>query len=383
MRAWERWVAAGWAALLVLALVKHAAAPNRGSVWPIYAEGSRELWAGSPARSLNACQHLPYFADLVAPFAALPDRLGAPLWFVFTTTVFLTGVRAFLRAFAPPEWSRRQHVLVWNALPWVGLGSLVNNQTNPLIAGLWAWACVLLKARPAVAGVLVALTAFKLYPVVLGCVLAPLAPRRFTLALVLGVLGLLAWPFLFHPAERVWERYTLMWVYLSSGLHASTYDYVGLREALGRWGLPLSPGTFAPFAAAAGVAVGLRAWRSSGERVRHALALGALWCVTFGPSVEPQTFLLASLPASMLLADALGPSGRPRLGFWAALAAVMVVGPLQNEILGPAVWRAVVGSKAAAAGALVLLGLAWAAAGRAGSGGGLGESPCRAGPGAA
>ena len=349
-----------WAVVIVGLVVKQLLAPQRHTLYPQYAQTARDLAAGAAPTTAYGVQHLPYFADLLAAIAALPDRIGGVLWVAASVGVLLTGWRALVRRFASAE--DHDHVLGGGALVLavVGLGSLGNGQANVLITGcLLHGAAASATGRWWAAAAWLAVTGFKVYPWALGAVYAARFPRRFAGPFAAAVAACLIVPFALHPADVVLGRYQGVIAYLASGVHYEAYSFLNVRDALAVWGPAPSPAQFLPIQAATGAAIvmllGVAARRGADEAtvVLRGFLLTTLWFVTFGPSVEWQTYLLAA-PALAWEASLAFRRGRPTVGL-ALLAAVVVIGPLHTSVFGVSVQRAVVGSKV---GCWVLLAVA-------------------------
>jgi len=349
---WRSAMVAAWVGLFLFVIIKNSLWPHKGSVYPLYAQSSRDLWSGVPPTSPTAIQHLPWFGDLLAPFAHLPDFLGSNLWFIAILIVFISGTMNYLRLVLPPEISTWQRLLIGTMIPWIGLGSLINNQTNTLIAGLLLWSCVCIAERRwKLAACLIALTSFKLYPLVMGLVFVAMVPRQLAIRLLIAILMVNAIPFVLHPSDLIFERHLGMWNYLQSGIHNQLYDYTSLREFGLRWVGPLPASVVLVTQAVTGLIIALICRRlvvlqvSEAIAIRHAFTLTMLWCITFGPSVEPHTFLLASVPIACLVVTM---DRRSRIGLIVGLMMVAIIGPLQNQLLGSTIFHLVLRSKIAA-----------------------------------
>jgi len=346
---WSRAAAAVWVAVFAYALVKNLASPVRHTVYPLHAKAARELARGEPLAVIVASQHLPYFAGvIVAPFAALPDRYGGTLWGLTSLAILYTGLRAFAGRFAPGDVTARAIILV--AAPLAGIGSVANNQSNLFIAGCFAWGAALVHDRRWwTAAVVLAAPGFKLYTLAPGLVYAALYPRRFAARFAGAAAGWWLLPFLIYPADPLHERFATVGVYIGTGSHYENYPFMGVREFLERYAVRLGPGAYFPVQAAAGALIPvlliLRRRAGAGARDVDAAAavLSGLWCVTFGPSVEPQTYLLAGAGLGLIVATG------TRAAAGLAVAAVLICGPLQTDLLGPAVRTAVTKSKVACA----------------------------------
>ncbi|VTS06342.1 glycosyltransferase family 87 protein [Tuwongella immobilis] len=340
-----------WLGILLIVLVKNTGWPQKNSVYPLYAQASRELWAGVPPTSPTAIQHLPWFADLLAPFAWLPDRIGATLWFATILLVFVTGIQRFARHALPPQLPHCQRLWFECLIPWIGLGSLLNNQTNTLIAGLFLWATVgMIERRWWLTSIAIALTSFKLYPVGLGLVFAARQPRELIPRMLICGLALVALPWLIHADEWVAQRHLGMWEYLRSGVHYQLYAYTSLREFGLRWfggWPPLGYSTLqiGSFVAILVVARWCRLGIDSPKPVIDLLTLTTIWMITLGPSVEPHTFLIASVPIAWLSLRVM----RERPGLTIPMVGMLsIIGILQNEVLGRTIHHAILESKIAA-----------------------------------
>lgn len=334
--------------LLVVA-VKATLSPARHSVYPEYADAGRDIWADEPL-GFVARQYLPYFSIAMTPLAVLPERLGCMLWTVLQLLIYFTGLRAFQRAFVP-----RQQVATFLAVSLlVGLSSLWNQQANTFIIGCLLWGSVaLVRQRWWLAALCLGLPAFKLYPLALGLVYAVFAPRlAWRLALV--VLALVLLPILFLGLEATWTRYAWIAEYAAEGVHSVRFNLVGVRELLARHGYDFEMRSFFWIQAFTGALIPLLLLVSSPEnRVRAAFLLTSLWFVTFGPSVEAQTYLLAAPALGLLLAQAQQRGAWLSWGF--LLGVVLVAGPAQTSLLGSEMQRWLAQAKPAC----VLLTLVW------------------------
>lgn len=344
-----RVAAAVWVAVFAFTAVKNLASPVRHTVYPLHARAARELARGEAPAAVVSLQHLPYFAGvIVAPFAALPDRYGGTLWGLASVGLLFTGLRAFAGRFAPGDERARAVILI--SAPLAGIGSIANNQSNLFIAGCLAWGAVLVRdGRWWAAAVALAAPGFKLYPLALGLVYAALYPRAFAVRFAGAVAGWWLLPFLLYPGSVIHERVASVGVYIATGEHYENYPFMGVREFLEQYVARLGPGVYFPIQAAAGAVIPLlllrrrRAGAADVDTDARAAVLTGLWCVTFGPSVEPQTYLLAGAGLGLLIAT----GGRAAAGL--AAVAVLVCGPLETDLFGPAARVAITGSKAACA----------------------------------
>ncbi len=340
-----------WAVLAIAITTKHLIAPGTHSVYPGYAQTARDLAANRDANTCYAVQHLPYFGDLLQPFSLLSDRAGGLVWLAGSLALLCTGLRAFVDRFAQPferDWVLACSLIIALA---VGIGSLGNAQSNIMITGCLLWGTVAVaEKRWWLAALLLALPAFKLYPLALGLVYAALYPRKFAPRFAMVVAGLLALPFLLHHDAIVAARYQGLWEYLTSGTHYTIYSFLNVRDSLAHYGWVLPPKYFLPIQAATGGTIVLLAWRDRWRGLRdddvvlRVFVLTSLWFVTFGPSVEWQTYLLAA-PALGWAGARLWNTDRPTVAGLVLVAAVVVLGPLQTSLFGMPAQRAARDSK--------------------------------------
>ena len=323
-----------WVGTFVFIAVKSVATPTKRTMYPHYAETAREWISEGQFTSIISYQYLPYFGDLMAPFAAMPDGLGSPCWAILCFVVYGTGIRAFLRVHAPesgPAGVGRDLALLCGLC--VGCGSLSNGQSNLLIIGSWLWAAVAVRDRRWwAAAFLFALPMFKMYTLVAGLVFAFLYPRQLAGRLAVCVGVLLALPFLFHPDAAVWHRHETALAYLTGGDHYRIFNFQTLYEA---WLVcigPIDPARLLPVQALAGLAVplvlALRRWRGAdhAELEKRGLFLTAMWCVSFGPSIEPQTYILVAPALGWWLARCVAGPRPSRVGAAFVTAAVIMAG---------------------------------------------------------
>src|SRR4051794_26575576 len=86
-RSWSRLALAAWAIALVAVCGRAAVDPQRHTLYPTYAQASRDWLAGEDlylryARSpqLDQFRYSPVVGALFAPLGLLPDRAGGVLW---------------------------------------------------------------------------------------------------------------------------------------------------------------------------------------------------------------------------------------------------------------------------------------------------------------
>lgn len=326
-----------WIALALFVIIKNLASPAKHTVYPLYSAAARELMAGDVTAATISHQYLPYFYGILgSPFAQLPNRYGGTLWGIASLGFLLLGLRALIRELQPLYPKLVPVLLI--VTPIIGMGSIANNQSNMLILGSLAWgtACVL-QRRWWSAALLLALPGFKFYPLALGLLLSVLAPRQLSWRLI-GAFAL--WnllPFAFWDHATLQERFAFVAEYIRSGVHYDNYSFLGVREYAEKIGLHLSHRAYFPIQAGVGAILALlmlgrkTLGHPREELITEAFILTSLWSVTFGPSIEAQTYLLAG-PALAILWVRSHPVARMLIGL-----VVAVGGPMHTDMFSPAV----------------------------------------------
>lgn len=334
--------------ILVVVACKAALSPARHTVFPEYADAGRDIWTEEPL-GFVARQYLPYFSIAMTPFALLPERLACPLWAVLNLAVYFTGLRAFQRTLL-----RERGVTVFlGAGLLVGVSSLWNQQANALILGCLLWGTVAVaRERWWLAAGCLALPMFKLYPLALGLVYAVFHPR-LAWRLTLVACGLVVLPIAFLGTEATLVRYGWIAEYAAEGVHSLRFNLVGVRELLARHGYDLDMRSFFLIQAFTGSLIPLVLALNPEDRLRRGFVLTSLWFVTFGPSVEAQTYLLAAPALGLLLTEL--QHRRAWLAWGIVVGIAFLAGPAQTSLLGSAVQRWLAQAKPAC----VLLTLLW------------------------
>jgi hypothetical protein len=303
-----RIIDAAWIVMAVFVAIKAFASPNRHSTYPGYRLTATGWVSSGELPSMNCHQYLPYFGDLMAPFAALPDRIGAPAWALVGFLLYAFGFRRFIADHSPDEQTSATMLAV-GLLP--GFGSLVNHQANVLVIGCWLLAAVeARRERWWLTAIWLAIPGFKLYTLAMAGVFAVLYPRPLIARLAITISAILMMPFLFHSSDAVIYRLSTMWTYITEGDHYRIFPYQTLFEFWQRYVGSVEAKRFLPIQAFVGISIPVslsicqRLGHDRNELLRSALFLTSLWCVSFGPSIEPHTYLLAAPALGWGLANA-------------------------------------------------------------------------------
>jgi hypothetical protein len=338
---WEKAAALCWAAALAVVCARAAADPRHHNTYPIYTAAARAWVRGEGLYGrffdgLDVFRYSPLVAALLAPLAALPDRLANVLWRLLNAGALLGALLGWGRAVLPvPLTPPRRGLLCLLVLP-LAVASLSNGQCNCLIAGL-VLAAVAAAGRErwaVAAGCLALASLWKLYPLAAGLLLVVAYPRLAgRLALALAVLAAL--PFLLQTPAYAAGQYAGWVAYLrvdDRGHLPLDFWLRDVRLLFRVWLRPLPGWAFPVLQVAAGLACAalcLAARRSRWPPRRLLLLVTGLacgWMTAVGPSVESCTFVLLAAP----LAAALLPDGRrePRparaLVLWSAYGLLLL-----------------------------------------------------------
>jgi hypothetical protein len=324
------WVAvAAWVVVVGAVCLRAGLRPRSRTLYTTWSQAGhdwlkgRDLYRNDWEYHQDQFRYSPLVAVSMVPWVPLPEGLGGALWRLVNAAALLGGLVWWLRAGLPRVPLQREQAAAFLLVLPLSLSSLNNGQPNPLIAGLllmtaaaaargrWNWAAALV----------VGATAWKVYPLAVGLLLAAAYPRRFAPRLALALAAWLALPFLFQHSHYVTGQYHL-WLHRLGGDDRKGWPphmaYRDLWHLLKVWHIPLTPRGYLLLqgAVAAGVAVLCAAGRWRGWGVTQvalaALALGSCWMTLVGPATEAATYILL---APVLAWAALDATGRPWQGW--------------------------------------------------------------------
>lgn len=281
----------------------------------------QDLYALHPEEHWDLFKYTPTFAVLMAPFSALPDTIGLPLWNLLNVLVLVFAV------FRLPILREHQKGLALVICAVECMTSLQNAQSNGLVVGLLVLAFAELERGKAwLPALCVLLSAFiKLFGIV-GLAMFVMHPQRWKLAgwtAGLG-LGLAALPLVVVSADQyAWllERYGQM---LSQD-HSQSLGY-SLHGILQSWfGLGLSKSLVLAVGSVLFMLPMLhwRKWADPMHRLR-VLCLMLWWVLVFNHKSESPTFVIAMAGVGLWFVHA--PRTRLNLGLmWFALILTSLV----------------------------------------------------------
>jgi hypothetical protein len=301
-------VAAAWMLSIALPCLRVAGTPDVHSVYPVYVLAGRCWAAGDHVYLGTGYRYTPLVAALFSLFGQLPDRVGAPLWYLLNAGVYVAGLGIWLHRCAPASVRHAPTLFFLLVLP-PSLASLNNGQANALVLGLmllaltavheecWNTAAVCI----GVAG------AFKIYPLLLGAVLLALYPRRLIVRPPVVIAAAIVLPFLLHSPGYVLHEYQSWIQQLRADdrqLLPLALAYRDVRLLLRVSGMPIERSAYLCLqmaAAAALIVMFARRRASAADSLPLALALSTLWMTVLGPSTEACTYILLAPSLAQLM----------------------------------------------------------------------------------
>jgi hypothetical protein len=317
---WGRLAVLLWLGVILAVSGVALVQPRRHTVYPIFANAGRN-WLdrrdlyGKLRPELDVYRYSPAVAALFAPLASMSDALGGALWRLLSAGVYVAALLWWTRAGLPRALTPAQRAgLFLLALP-LSVPSLHNGQSNVLVLGLLlaAVTAATVERWNLAACCLAAACLFKVYPLVVGLLLALLCPRRFATRWVAAAAAGLALPFLLQEPGYVAGQYhdwlASVWGDRRDDRPVLT-AYRDLRLLCRVWLTPLGPRTYTLLQVVAGavIAVVCLACRRAGWPARRLLPvlfiLGCCWMTAFGPATESPTYTLLAPGLAWTLLDA-------------------------------------------------------------------------------
>jgi Glycosyltransferase family 87 len=306
-RFWTPASIAAWSVALLALVGKGLAFSNRLTNVDRYLGAGRAWIQGLPLYIYTPNKGFVYgpFSALCYALASyLPDALSRALWCLVSAVLLLAGLQGMMTAGPFSQIPIRLRGLVFLLVLPLALGNFDSAQANAFVIGLImiavAAACL---ERWTIAAIAVAgATHWKIYPLVVGMLLIVLAPRKFTLRLILALLLMGLIPFVFQKPSYVIDQYRLWYDTRTAdnrllySINIAPWDlwFVLARVA----GIPISWAVYRAIQATAGLAIAgfclygrINHW--SKERLFGGMfSLVCVWMTLLGPASELYTYLL-------------------------------------------------------------------------------------------
>lgn len=303
-------VIALWSAVLIAICIRVGLVVRRHDVFATYADAGRKWIAAEPLYSYTrGFVYSPLIAALFSPWALLPDWLGAIIWRLLTTAIFVVSIFYWLKE--ELEIPRSNYWLVFLLILPLSIGNFNNGQVNPLIIGLLMVAIVAARqSQWTISVICLSLCAYlKIYPLAVGLLLLLVYPRQlgWRLALALFLMG--AFSFFLQQPAYVLDQYK-RWIGTRAtddrrmNMDIAPRDFAMLLRAIQ---VDLSSRTFLVLQLSAAVAAAavciygrLKKW-SKECLLLAVLNLGTCWMLLFGPATEDATYVMIAPPLALAL----------------------------------------------------------------------------------
>ncbi|HOY05115.1 MAG TPA: glycosyltransferase family 87 protein [Saprospiraceae bacterium] len=286
-------------------------------------------YASFPAEQWDLFKYSPAFALMMAPFAALPDWAGLPLWNLLNALLLLAAI------WQMQVLTEKQRVfMAWWILPELVV-SMQNSQSNGLTAALILWTFVALeRAKPGAAAGWTAAGAFLKIFGIFSALLAWFYPQklRFALSLAAWMVFFALVPMVVLGPQHLAQVYEWWWELLRSD-HASSVG-LSVQGWLQTW-FGWSPPKMA--VTGTGLLILLISTfyaRRLPQGALLTLASILLWVVIFNHKAESPTFVIAMCGVAIWYVT----SGRSR---WetALLVVTFILVSLSPTDIFPRLWR--------------------------------------------
>jgi Glycosyltransferase family 87 len=303
-------VIALWSAVLIAICIRVGLVVRHHDVFATYADAGRKWIAAEPLYSYTrGFVYSPLIAALFSPWALLPDWLGAIIWRLLTTAIFVVSIFYWLKE--ELEIPRSNYWLVFLLILPLSIGNFNNGQVNPLIIGLLMVAIVAARqSQWTISVICLSLCAYlKIYPLAVGLLLLLVYPRQigWRLALALFLMG--AFSFFLQQPAYVLDQYK-RWIGTRAtddrrmNMDIAPRDFAMLLRAIH---VDMSSRTFLVLQLSAAVAAAavciygrLKKW-SKECLLLAVLNLGTCWMLLFGPATEDATYVMIAPPLALAL----------------------------------------------------------------------------------
>lgn len=300
-----------WVGVLLVIFIRVAHSPHRNTVFTTYeAAGGKWIAAKDLYTNSGGFVYSPLAAAFFAPFSVLPDLTSNILWRLLNAGMLLGAVWWWLKSGLHRGIPTHRYSMVFLLLLPLTIGNLNNGQANPMLVGILMLAVIGAKTgRWNLAAICIALTAyFKIYPLVVGLLLALIFPQKFSWRLVIALILLGALTFLLQRPGFVMQEYQ-RWIF--TRLHDDRKLYKPDVAPRDLWLLlrflhiPVSKAAYTAMQIGGGAAIAAVCWFGkikhwSMNRLLVAIfTLASCWMLLLGPATESATYVLLA-PALVL-----------------------------------------------------------------------------------
>jgi hypothetical protein len=338
-----------WIILTVVITVKSIVKPMERSVYFSFVAGARDFWNLDEQYGREGFYYGPVFALIMAPFALMPDAVGATLWNWLNIGLFAFALLRFHREIIAPRWPGID-VSAFMLLTLLGSArSLYSAQSNASLVALVMLAVVeIVHRRWWRAALCLALPVhIKVWPLAAGALLAAQYPRKLIVRIAIGVLLFALVPFITHPRSYVVEYYG-KWKACLADRQQTAQRWPGYRDGWTLWETTVGPVNKRVYTAVQlGAAAFVLAWclvhraRENDElaTLTGTIALWVGWQMLLGPGSERLTVsILAPFAAWLVLKSYQEKQGRVLATLAFVMIFVLGTGEIERKILHLTPW---------------------------------------------
>ena len=302
-----RIVLVAWSIAILVISVRLAIAPGSHSVYPIYTSAGK-AWVNSQSLygTLKAPTGFFYSPPTVAFFAlfsSLPAFAGEVLWRLLFVAVCFAGINWWLKTSARRFITPESHALFYLLLLPLLLPSFNNGQANCLVLGLLVWAIAAAgnASWNLAAFCVAAATCFKIYPLVMGLLLALIYPRRFSWRFIVTLACMGALPLVLqHPGYAMEQYRAWLTICVGNGNRHIWAPWIAPHDLwllLKSLNIPIDDRGYQVVQALSGAAIAAICLWSRIRRPQDVLlftlfSMSCLWMVLCGPATESSTYVL-------------------------------------------------------------------------------------------
>jgi hypothetical protein len=308
-RNWVRLAVTLWVIVVTAVGVRSVLRPRDRTLFTTWAragqdwENGVDLYRNTWEQHQDQFRYSPFVAVSLVPFGHVPEGTGGALWRLLNAAVLLGGFAWWLRTTQVRPFRPGELAIAFLLLLPLSIGSLNNGQPNPLLIGL-----LLIAAAAAnsdrwwlAAFCVMGATAWKVYPLSIGLLLAAAYPRRFGPRLAVSLAVWLLLPFLFQRWDYVLRQYQLWFTRLGGDDRKTWPPHMAYRDLwlllqvfhihIGATLYTLVQGATAAGAAWASVLARHRGWERR-EVLLAVVVLGCCWMTLLGPATESATYVV-------------------------------------------------------------------------------------------
>ncbi len=303
-----------------------AAQPDRRTVTPEYRGAAEKWWASEPGiyRGKSGFLYLPQAAVLYTPFAALPKRVGEPLWRVAVLSLLAAAIAGICKRLSPEKSGSLFFLATLLVIP-ASLSCARNGQNNLPLAAIYLLTATALAEKRWNLSAFFLVLSLALKPISLVPILLVAATFPATiLPLGIGMVLLFASAFLHPSPAYVFEQYKEFGESLLRSGRPAKHDFCDFAGMFRTFGILLPPAFQILLRAAfAGFALWLArrtlTIKNGWDPAYSILLLAVTYLMLFNPRTESNSYVMLAAFASPIAAYAALVAKNKKLALWTVL----------------------------------------------------------------